>query len=67
MPEWAKPPMKGASSHTISRRASFNDFVPLMLRDAFKKKIVKFGDFVLKGGRGSFQKPNFYIPLNWDF
>ena len=37
------------------------------LRDAFKKKIVKFGDFVVKGGRGSFQKPNFYIPLNWDF
>ena len=25
------------------------------------KKIEKFGDFVLKGGRGSFQKPNFYI------
>ena len=33
----------------------------LFLRDAFKKKIEKFGDFVLKGGRGSYQKPNFYI------
>ena len=33
------------------------------LRDAFKKKNRKFGDFVVKGGRGSFQKPIFFIPL----
>ena len=31
-----------------------------------KKKIEKFGGFILKGGRGSFPKPNFIIPLIWD-
>ena len=36
------------------------------LRDAIKKKIENFGGNVLKGGRGSFQKPNFIIPLIWD-
>ena len=41
-------------------------FIKFCFRDAFKK-IEKFGDFVLKGGMGSFQKPNFYIPLIWDF
>ena len=39
----------------------------IFFKGRVQKKIVKFGDFVLKGGRGSFQKPNFYIPLNWDF
>ena len=37
------------------------------IRDAVKNKIEKFGGFILIGGRGSFQKPNFYIPLIWDF
>ena len=31
-----------------------------------KKEIEKFGGFILKGGRGSPQKPNFCIPLIWD-
>ena len=31
-----------------------------------KKKIENFGGNVLKGGRGSFQKPNFIIPLIWE-
>ena len=39
---------------------------PTILGTPSKKKIEKFGDFVLKGGRGSFQKPNFYMPLIWD-
>ena len=32
-----------------------------MTKGRLKKKIENFGDFVLKGGRGSFQKPNFFI------
>ena len=31
-----------------------------------QKKIENFGGFILKGGRGSPQKPNFCIPLIWD-
>ena len=37
-----------------------------LFRDAIKKKIENFGGFILKGGRGSPQKPNFCIPLIWD-
>ena len=33
------------------------------IRDAVKNKIEKFGDFILIGGRGSFQKPNFLYLL----
>ena len=28
------------------------------------QKKAKFGDFILKGGRGSFQKPNFFHSSN---
>ena len=37
----------------------------LIFRDAFKKS-AKFRTFVLKGWSGSFQEPNFFMPLIWD-
>ena len=44
----------------------FGNSHKIKIKGRLQKKIEKFGDFVLKGGRGSFQKPNFYMPLIWD-
>ena len=43
-----------------------NRNVEVALGTPSKKKIENFGGFILKGGRGSPQKPNFCIPLIWD-